>query len=311
MTQLATSIANISFDSLIFNASGPRCTDWDELQGLAQSASGAVMMKSCTKEAREGNPEPRYARLDMGAIQAMGLPNLGYQQYVQFSHDLKSYGKPVIASLAGLCLDDNQVMLEAFQQSAADLIELNLSCPNIPGKPQTGYDFEATHRTLRHLMQLTDIPMGVKLPPYFDMAHFDDMAAILLDAKVAFVSCINSLGNTLVIDWDKEMAILKAKEGFGGLSGACIKPVGLANVRAFYQRFDGKIPVIGVGGIRTGYDIVEYLLAGASAVQIGTTYEIEGTDCFQRLTSELTEVLNAKGYAQATQLIGQLKPYTA
>ncbi|THB63724.1 MAG: dihydroorotate oxidase [Gammaproteobacteria bacterium] len=305
---LSTTVAGVNLESYIINASGPDCTTYEELQTIARSESAAVMMKSCTVEPREGNPEPRYQRLDFGAIQSMGLPNLGYKEYVKFSAQLRQeYGKPVIASLSGMCKEDNLKMVEAFQESPVDMIEVNFSCPNIVGKPQLGYDFEQTDKVLGEICKINSKPIGVKLPPYFDLCHFDMVAEIMLKHKVGFISCINSIGNTLIIDAETEAPIIKPKGGFGGLSGQYIKPVGLSNVRAFLERLKGQVAIFGVGGIVTGTDAFEYLLAGADAVQIGTTFEKEGAASFSRIAQELQAIMQRKGYSSIAEAKGKLR----
>ncbi|MGZ9896788.1 dihydroorotate oxidase [Shewanella gaetbuli] len=305
---LSTNIAGIKLKSYLMNASGPRCTSYDELKVIAKSASAAIVTKSCTIESREGNPEPRYQNLPLGSIQSMGLPNLGYQAYLAMVPELKALGKPVIVSISGFSIEDNIEMVSAFQNSDVDLIEVNFSCPNIPGKAQVAYDFEQTDRALAALCQLGDKPIGIKLAPYFDMSHFVAMANIIKQYPVKFITCINSIGNTLVIDPHSERPIIKPKGGFGGLCGDYIKPVGLANVRAFRELLSDEIQIIGVGGIKSGTDAFEYLLAGADAVQIATCFEKEGPECFSRIENELKAFMKAKGYNKLTDAKGKLKP---
>ncbi len=304
---LKTSIAGVAFPSYIFNASGPCDTTFEELSAIGASQCGAITMKSSTLEFRAGNEEPRYVRVPLGSINSMGLPNLGYKQYIDFAPKLKQYNKPIVASLAGLSPDEFPVLVKAFQESDADVIEVNLSCPNVKGKPQIGYDFAMSEQVLKSIMNLGSKPLGVKLPPYFDAVHWDQMAEILLKFPLAFVCCINSVGNTLIIDPETERPLIKPKGGFGGLGGEYIKPVALANVRAFYERLQGKIAVIGVGGIATGTDAFEFLLAGADAVQVGTQFEKEGPDCFERISRELEQILKRKGYADIAAAKGKLK----
>src|SRR5690606_39927735 len=113
-------------------------------------------------------------------------------------------------------------------------------------------------------------PMGVKLPPYFDPAHHAVMAEVIGRCHVDYLNLINSVGNGLVIDPTRETPVIKPKGGFGGLGGALIKPVALANVRAFWKLLGGRIPIIGTGGVVQGLDAYEHVLCGASAVQVGT-----------------------------------------
>jgi len=213
----------------------------------------------------------------------------------------------VIASVAGLIEDDFPEIARTISKAGPDLIEVNLSCPNLPGKPQIGYDFEASERLIRRVRSVVDRPMGVKLPPYFDPAHHAAMAEVLKRAPVDFLSLINSVGNALVIDPEREAVVIKPKGGFGGLGGAVIKPVALANVRAFWKAFEGRIPIIGVGGVVSGTDAFEHLLAGASAVQVGTALVEEGPVVFDRIAAELQAVLKKKGYPSVTAVVGRLK----
>ena len=289
------------------NASGALCVTREELEALGRSQAGAIVTKSMTLEARAGNPLPRYYPFVGGSLNSMGLPNLGYQVYAELIPALKSFGKPVIASVAGLCEDDFPTIARTISHAGPDLIEVNLSCPNIPGKPQIGYDFEASERLIRRVRAAVDRPMGVKLPPYFDPAHHAAMADVLKRAPVDFLSLINSVGNALVLDPERESVVIKPKGGFGGLGGAVIKPVALANVRAFWKAFEGQVPIIGVGGVMSGADAFEHLLAGASAVQIGTALVEEGTGVFNRIAGELQALLTKKGYPSAAAVVGRLK----
>jgi len=304
---LSCTIAGVRFPLCLMNASGALCVTREELDALGRSSAGAIVTKSMTIEFRKGNPEPRYYPFPGGSINSMGLPNLGYQAYAELIPALKTFKKPVIASVAGLCEDDFPEIARTISKAGPDLIEVNLSCPNIAGKPQIGYDFEASERLIRKVRAVVDRPMGVKLPPYFDPAHHAAMAEVLKRTPVEFLSLINSVGNALVIDPEREAVVIKPKGGFGGLGGSVIKAVALANVRAFWKAFDGRIPIIGVGGVTSGTDVFEHLLAGASAVQVGTALVEEGTGVFDRLAAELRDVLKKKSYPSATSVVGRLK----
>ena len=304
---VATTIANIPLQHPIFNASGPKCTTFEELNALGESAASAILHKSCTLEPRQGNPEPRYVDLKLGSINSMGLPNLGYAEYARMMPDLKKFGKPVFSSVSGLCLSDNITMIQALNETAVDAIELNLSCPNLVGKPQVGYDMDQSDNVLRETLAVAKKPLGVKLPPYFDFVHFEQMAAILNKHHVAFVTCINSIGNALFVDPEKECAVIKPKGGFGGIGGDYIKPTALANVRKFYELLRKDIHVVGCGGIKTGGDVFEHILCGANAVQVGTQLMKEGPTCFERIAREFENVIEQKGYKTIEEFRGKLK----
>lgn len=124
---------------------------------------------------------------------------------------------------------------------------------------------------------------------------------------VDFLNLINSVGNGLVVDSERETVVIKPKGGFGGLGGRLIKPVALANVRAFYKIFGEKMPIIGTGGVMDGGDAFEHILCGASAVQVGTVLVEEGLDAFRRLETELGAVLTRKGYRSIQECRGRLK----
>ncbi|MDF0668871.1 MAG: dihydroorotate oxidase [Nitrospira sp.] len=307
MIDLSTTIAGVTFPSCFMNASGALCVTGEELEALGKSRAGAIVTKSMTMESRQGNPTPRYYGFPGGSINSMGLPNLGYRAYAELIPHLKRFGKPVIASVAGLREEDFPTIAETINAVQPDLIEVNLSCPNIPGKPQIGYDPEASERVLRKIRPKISVPMGVKLPPYFDPAHHEAIGKVLGRCGVDFLNMINSVGNGLVVDPERETVVIKPKGGFGGLGGRLIKPVALANVRAFYKFWGGKIPIIGTGGIVEGIDVFEHFLCGASAVQIGTVLVEEGLGVFGRLEAELTAVLTRKGYRSILECRGRLK----
>ena len=307
MTDLSTTIAGVRFPSCFMNAAGALCVTREELVALGRSGSGAIVTKSMTVEPRQGNPEPRYHGFPGGSINSMGLPNLGYKAYAELIPDLKRFGKPVIASVAGLCEDDFPTIAAVINSAQPDLIEVNLSCPNIPGKPQIGYDPETSERVIKRVRRLITVPMGLKLPPYFDPAHHEVMGKVIGRHGVDFLNMINSVGNGLVVDPEREAVVIKPKGGFGGLGGRIIKPVALANVRAFYKLFQGKIPIVGTGGIVDGVDAFEHVLCGASAVQIGTVLVEEGLGAFERLNNELTVLLGRKGYRSLADCLGTVK----
>ncbi len=305
---LATTFLGQSFANPLMNASGVWCYDAPDLDDLKQSAAGAYVTKSCTLEQRAGNPEPRYRSTPLGSINSMGLPNLGYRYYLDYARQHDYSSKPLFMSVAGLSLADNLAMVRAIRDAATPaILELNLSCPNVPGKPQIAYDFAAMDEMLAAVCAEYDRPFGVKMPPYFDIAHFDEAAAILNKyPQVAFVTCINSIGNALVIDTETETVLIKPKDGFGGIGGDYVLPTALANVNAFYRRCPDK-KVIGCGGVKTGEQVFQHILAGAALVQVGTALHEQGPAIFARLTEELEALMAKKGYRSLADFYGKLK----
>lgn len=304
-----TTFAHTKFANPFMNASGVHCMTIEDLQELEKSDAGAYITKSCTLEKREGNPSPRYVDLALGSINSMGLPNLGFNYYLDYVLEVQqNQDTPIFFSIAGMSPEENLEMLDSIQKSAfSGITELNLSCPNVPGKPQLAYDFQATEQLLEKVFAFFKKPLGVKLPPYFDLAHFDQMADILNKFPLTYVNSVNSVGNALYIDTEEETVVIKPKNGFGGFGGQYIKPTALANVRAFYTRLKPEIQIIGTGGIETGQDAFEHLLCGASMLQIGTALHKEGPEIFTRIRRELQEIMDKKGYQSIDEFRGKLK----
>ncbi|WP_417427831.1 dihydroorotate oxidase [Halpernia sp.] len=310
MINLKSKIGQFEFGNPLMNASGVWCENAEKLDEMKNSSAGSFVTKSATPHLREGNPSPRYVEVPLGSINSMGLPNLGFDFYLNYSlkFQQENPGEINFLSIAGMKPEDNLEMLHKINESDfKGFTELNLSCPNVPGKPQIGYDFEATENILNKVFEFFKKPIGVKLPPYFDIVHFDELAEILNKFPLSYVNCINSIGNGLYIDTENESVVIKPKDGFGGIGGAYVKPTALANVRAFYTRLNKKIKIIGCGGVESGKDVFEHLLCGAEMVQIGSHLAKNNTNVFDKILAELEEIMEQKGYKKIDEFRGKLK----
>ena len=308
MATTKTHIGNFKFENCFMNAAGVYCYDRNELEQVINSAAGTFVTKTATLQSRPGNPEPRYHDTALGSINSMGLPNLGFDYYLDYLLELQKThpDRTFFFSLVGMSTEDTHALLKKVQESDFNgITELNLSCPNVPGKPQIAYDLETTEKLLADIFSYFKKPLGVKLPPYFDIVHFDQAAAVFNKFPLTFINCVNSIGNGLVIE--DESVVIKPKNGFGGIGGEYIKPTALANVHAFYQRLNPSIKIIGTGGVLTGQDAFEHILCGASMVQIGTTLHKEGPVAFERITNELKDIMDKKGYKTIEDFRGKLK----
>ena len=308
MPSLRTQIAGFSFDNCLMNAAGVACMTVEELEEVRQSAAGSFVTKTATLEARAGNPEPRYRDVPLGSINSMGLPNQGIDYYLDYLLSLQESQpeRTFFLSLVGMSPDETHTLLKKVQNSGfKGITELNLSCPNVPGKPQIAYDFEATERILGEAFSYFDKPLGIKLPPYFDIVHFDQAAEVFNRHPLKFVNCVNSIGNGMYIE--DESVVIRPKNGFGGIGGEYIKPTALANVHAFYQRLNPSIQIIGTGGVYTGRDAFEHILCGASMVQIGTALHQQGVEVFERVSLGLKAIMVQKGYETIEDFKGKLK----
>lgn len=308
MPSLRTQIAGFSFDNCLMNAAGVACMTVEELEEVRQSAAGSFVTKTATLEARAGNPEPRYRDVPLGSINSMGLPNQGIDYYMDYLLSLQESQpeRTFFLSLVGMSPDETHTLLKKVQNSGfKGITELNLSCPNVPGKPQIAYDFETTERILGEAFGYFDKPLGIKLPPYFDIVHFDQAAEVFNRHPLKFVNCVNSIGNGMYIE--DESVVIRPKNGFGGIGGEYIKPTALANVHAFYQRLNPSIQIIGTGGVYTGRDAFEHILCGASMVQIGTALHQQGVEIFERVSLGLKAIMVQKGYETLEDFKGKLK----
>nr|QBK92190.1 MAG: dihydroorotate dehydrogenase [Pithovirus LCPAC304] len=281
--------------------------------------NGAVVTKTCTLEAREGNAFPRVSCADDGSvsINSVGLANLGVDTYLKWLEGSSDIFKPVFLSIGGLSKEENMKLLREIREAShpPDFVELNVSCPNLVGSTVTGYDTALLYEYLSILMlnitimreKGVDIGCGVKLPPYFDDCSFQSVADIINDfEELDYITTINGVPNCLVIDTKTEAPVIKPKNGHGGLGGGVTKPIGLANVATFRKYLDPRIKIIGCGGVCTGEDVFQYLLCGADAVEIGTQFLHEGVTCFERICVELQELMRGKGYHNITEFQGKL-----
>lgn len=327
-----TSFYHLNLTNPIINASGVKCMYAGELDELACSNIGSIVSKTCTSSSRQGNPEPRYyePKNHFLTINSMGLPNEGIQYYLDYfknnSASLQLSGKGRFLSLGGLSLNENLTMLDIIYQNPENLfhldaIEVNLSCPNIVGKAQLGYDFQnledylfTIFNKIKELELKTadknkcKVLIGCKLPPYFDMSHFQLVADILSKfSRLDYINCINSIGNGLVIDSNTEKVVIKPKNGFGGLGGKVVKATALANVHQFYRLLGDKIKIIGCGGVSDGDDLFQMILAGATLVAIGSQIMIKGVKCVDKIIGELEYIMEKKGYSNLDDFRGKLQ----
>lgn len=311
MTSLKTKVANIDFETCIWNASGCWCTQENELDELYQSEAGAVVSKSGTMEVRSGNEEPRFHSDNLGTINSMGVPNLGYQFYTNYR--AKIIDKPYIQSLIPFSIDDMEQMLTDINENLNDLgiVEINLSCPNIVSKSIVAYDMEAFELYLIHLndLKLDKLTVGLKLPPYYEIKDFVRVSKLILkyNRNIKFITCINSIVNGLLIDTESESTKIYPKIGLGGIGGIYCLPTALANVRNFYNLLGNDIDIIACGGVSKGEHAFQHILCGASAVEVGSQLMKEGPDIFAKLNAELKAIMETKGYTKISDFRGKLK----
>lgn len=316
ITTSSTLCQGVTLETCIYNASGCLSSTFDQLEKLNRSASGAILTKSSTVNERKGNEEPRLYFDNFGAINSMGIPNKGYLYYnaIRTSNSLL-FRKPVIQSIYPCEKYDLRVMLTKINMSAktvgfpaAGLVEINMSCPNITNKSIVAYDYNLFREYLEYIneLNLNNLIIGIKLPPYFCNDQFENISKILLDYVniIKYIVCINTISNGLMINYEKEQPVIK--NIYGGISGKYCKPVALANIHKFYKLLDNKISIVGCGGVSSGKDVFDMILCGAKAVQVGSHLIKEDTDCFNVIESELIAIMKAKNYKTIEQFRGKL-----
>ncbi|MFV1958363.1 MAG: dihydroorotate dehydrogenase [Planctomycetota bacterium] len=229
------------------------------------SRLGFVVVKTITQEARAGNPSPRLTETPGGLLNSIGLANPGVEAYVaEVLPRLRALGAPLVINIAGHDADGFAALAARLEREAGiDALELNMSCPNVSG----GLDFSTSaagaRDVLRRVRDVTDRPLIAKLSP--NVTDVRPIAEAAVEGGADAISAINTLLG-LAVDWRRRRPVLG--RGVGGLSGPCIKPVALRVVRDIARTV--SVPVIGIGGIQDADDAVEFLLAGASAIEVGT-----------------------------------------
>ncbi|HSW36494.1 MAG TPA: dihydroorotate dehydrogenase [Candidatus Limnocylindrales bacterium] len=262
------------------------------------SRLGAIVVKGTTREPWPGNLPPRLAETSAGLLNAIGLQNPGAVEALAKIRTLAHYGVPVILNVAGHSADDYCEVIKFFaEEKAVEAFELNVSCPNLTaGGMAFGTDPEIVYRLTSRAKQLTDKTLIVKLSP-----NVTDIAAVALAAERGGADAV-SLINTLLgmaIDISKKEPVLANVTG--GLSGPAVKPVALRMVWQVSAAVD--IPVIGMGGICCAADALEFILAGASAVAIGTALFTNPLTCLQAIDG-ITAYLEENVVATVKEIVG-------
>jgi dihydroorotate dehydrogenase (NAD+) catalytic subunit len=291
-------VTGIELENPTILAAGIMGTTGASLSRVGREGAGAVVTKSIGPEPKEGHKNPSMIDLGYGFLNAMGLPN---PSYPDFKNELaiakKESGTPVIASIFGGTEEEFVEVAQGLLKSEPDAFELNVSCPHALGYgASVGSNPDAVESITAAVKDAVDIPVWVKLTPNVtDIVTIGDAAQRGgADAVVA----INTVKG-MAIDIESGYPILGNR--FGGLSGKAVKPVAVKCVYDLYTALD--IPIIGVGGVYTWQDAVEMMMAGATAVQVGSAVH-EGLDVFSSIARGIEKFISEKGYEDITDVIG-------
>lgn len=257
-----------------------------EMQGIVDiSKLGGVLPKTITAEPRIGNKPWRTVETAAGLLNAIGLDNDGVDAFVEHHLPyLRKIGTSVIVSVAGRTEDDFVSLARRVgEEEGVSAIELNLSCPNVSGGIDFGTNAESCRKVVAAARQTTSVPILAKLTP--NVTRIDEIAGAAADGGADAVCLVNTVLG-IVVDWRRKKPMLG--NGMGGLSGPAIKPIALRCVHQVAQAVD--IPIIGIGGIATIDDVMQFLVTGASAVQIGTANYYD-PNVSTRLVDQLPDAL--------------------
>ncbi|PRS83164.1 MULTISPECIES: dihydroorotate dehydrogenase [unclassified Bacillus (in: firmicutes)] len=264
------------------------------------SLLGGIMIKATTLEPRFGNPTPRVAETGAGMLNAIGLQNPGLKGVLENELPwLEQFDTPIIANVAGSQVDDYvEVAKQISQAKNVHALELNISCPNVKtGGIAFGTDPHMAAALTKAVKEVSSVPVYVKLSP--NVANIVEIAQAIESAGADGLTMINTLiGMRLDLETGKPILANKT----GGLSGPAVKPVAVRMVHEVSQAV--SIPIIGMGGVQNAEDVLEFLLAGASAVAVGTANFVNPFIC-PEIIEELPKVLAAYGYSSVEECIGR------
>jgi dihydroorotate dehydrogenase (NAD+) catalytic subunit len=268
------------------------------LTSIVEGGAGAVVTKSVGLKRRRGYANPTVVQANCGLINAMGLPNPGIGEFVGEIRGAKKLGVPLIVSVYGFFAEEYAKVAQKAVGAGADAIELNVSCPHVKETgSEIGESVEVLGDVVRKVRKVVDKPLFVKLSP--NVTDIVEIARVAVKNGADVITAVNTV-RALAIDTETAMPILSNKRG--GLSGSAIKPVALRCVYDLYEQI--KNPIVGCGGVSNWRDTVEFLLAGASAVQIGTAIALKGPNVFRAITRGVNAYLKRKGFDEVEEIIG-------
>jgi len=299
VADLSVRCAGVPLRNPFLLASGIWGESGDSLAGAWRAGAGGVITKSIGSAPRPGYPNPTVETYERwGLLNAMGLPNPGIDEYPTEIEAARRAGATIIGSVFGGSAEEFATLAHRMATTGVVAIELNLSCPHAEGfGTEVGSDPGEVEEIVRSVVARVKLPVIAKITP-----NTSDPAAFAAAAEhggAAAISAINTL-RALAIDVRLRRPVLS--HGIGGLSGSAIKPVGLACVWQIYEQV--SIPVIGVGGIMNAEDALEYVMAGARALEIGTAITFGGIGVFARLAHDLSALLNDLGISRLEEAVG-------
>lgn len=303
MADLSVRIAGVEFPNPVIAASGVYGNGECYTDLYPLSRLGGISCKGMTIEPKLGNPPPRIAETPAGVLNSVGLQNIGVHGFIDYYlPTLKEEGNVIIANIAGAVIDDYIAVAEALDATDIDMIEVNISCPNVKaGGAAWGITADGAAAVTAAVRKATKKPIIMKLTP--NVTNIAEIAKAVEAEGADSISLINTLLG-MRIDINNRRPILR--NNTGGLSGPAVFPVA---VRMVWQCFNAvKIPIIGMGGITTWEDAVEMMLAGASAIQMGAAI-FKDPYAPLKVIDGLAGYMDKNGIKSLSEIVGQVKPW--
>jgi len=295
----STRLSTLVLKNPFMLASGIMDEDAGSMIRIAKNGAAAIVTKSIGTKPREGYANPTIVEVENGLINSMGLPNPGIEAY---GEEIKLVKKktsiPIIGSIFGRDEKEFCLLAKKMETYGVDAVELNLSCPHAKGYGlEIGSNPEKVGNIVTRVKSSTSIPILVKLSP-----NVTDIVEIAKTAEKNGADAITAVNSVKAMKINIETGLPVLSNKIGGYSGRAIKPIGVRCVYEINKEVD--IPVVGVGGILTAEDAIEYFMAGASAVQIGSAVYYRGVEVFKKLNNELKEWMKRHGYRKLLDIIG-------
>jgi dihydroorotate dehydrogenase (NAD+) catalytic subunit len=307
--ELSVNLCGIHLPNPTILASGILGLSHQVMGRVAQAGAGAITSKSCSLKPRAGYPNPTILDWGPGLINAVGLSNPGVEVMVEeiqaAKEKLAPLGVPIIASIFAETIYDFGTIARFITEAQPDLIEINVSCPNIDDRYRLMFaaDPYVASQVTRRVKQNTDIPVLVKLSP--NVTDITRIAQAVVEAGADGITAINSLGPGIILDIETCRPVLS--HGTGGVSGPAMRPVAVRCVYDICRTVD--VPVVAVGGVTTGRDVAEMLLVGATAVGIGSAVYYRGIEVFNQVCEELEAYMEQRKHNNLEELRGKAVPF--
>lgn len=297
---LSVNLCGVKLSNPTVLASGILGMNADILEEVVKNGAGAVTLKSTGIEPREGHANPKVLVWEQGIANCYGLTNQGYKNMEEEWEQLKDIKVPVIASVFGATVEEFAEVASYIAEKKPGMIEVNVSCPNTKEHGMAfGVNKDSCFEVIKAVKKVSNnIPVIAKLTP--QALNIGEVAKSCEKAGADAISAINTVGPGMFINIDVAKPVLSYKTG--GLSGPAIRPIA---VRCVYDIYNAvKIPVIGMGGVTYGKDAIELMMAGATAIGIGSAAYYRGIDVFGKICDEINKWLEKSEYNSLKEVVG-------